>query len=565
MNTLPNLRSLVGARRRLRDLALAVLAGLMLAVAFPPLELEFLAWFWPAPLLLTPASRMKRWRAINGYALGCAAFLPMLWWLNTIGFAAGIILGLACAVFPLLWYLAIVAVLDRLIGKPEFRETPPRTDDMSLAPTWLSPTRFIAFMLFSAACWTTLEWTRSWILTGFPWNPLAASQWQNPLMLSLLPWTGVYGPGFVLVCVGFAVAWFVVGWQRRLMRGFARPSSWPGFVVVLLFLPVFVLELRGPQIPPPDRTLRLAAVQGNIPQIRIFTDREFWDALDVYDTLTRQAVRTHPELDLVVWPETAVPSPLFADPEYHDRVAALQESTGVPLLLGSLHIQRLHSRQSDATIHTNSALLVSAGAELVDFYSKTHLVPFGEYVPFGNALPALREAIGMGRDLTPGREFTIFNLPGDVRAGINICYEDAFPNISRRFALRGADLLFTLTNDAWYATSAGPRQHMIHAVLRAVENRRPLFRSGNNSDTCLILPDGTVVDALVDPKTGYPFVRGWRTYNVPVTLNAPLTFYTRHGDVFAWICTVLTAAALGWCLAIAMRRRLKLWQLISQE
>ncbi len=563
---LPNLRPLVGVRRRLRDLALAALAGLMLAATYPPLELEFLAWFWPLPILLTPVSRMKRWRMLNGYALGVAIFLPSLWWLNTIGFHAGLVLGLACAVFPLGWYLITASILQRLTPKPNPAQQTPTTPEQSvLATTRLSPLRYILLTVFSAAAWIAMEWIRSWILTGFPWNHLGTSQWQNPTMLSLLPWTGIYGPGFLMVCVAFAAAWIVAGWYHRFRFGGKRPSPIPALTVVALSLPALVLNLRTSQIPPPNDILRVAAVQGNIPQIRSYTNQQFRATLEIYDMLTRQAVHAYPELDLIVWPETAIPAPLFANAHYYQTVQKLLRDTGVPMLVGSLHIQQLFPDREDAVIDTNSVLLLNAKAELVDFYSKTHLVPFGEYVPFGDTFPALREAIGMGRDLTPGREFTIFNLPKDVRAGVNICYEDAFPGISRQFVLRDANLLFTLTNDAWYATSAGPRQHMIHAVLRAVENRRPLFRSGNNSDTCLILPDGSVVGALVDPQTGNRFVRGWRTYEVPVIKNAPTTFYARHGDVFAILCTIATFIALGTIFTQEIIRRHRLWQLISQE
>ena len=563
---LPNLRSLLGVRRRLRDATLAALAGLMLAVAYPPLELEFLAWFWTLPILLAPVSRVKRWRILNGYILGVSLFLPSLWWLNTIGFQAGLILGLACAVFPMAWYSLTGSVLNRLTPRPHpAQETPSTPEQYTLSPTRLSAPRYILLMLFSAAAWITLEWIRAWILTGFPWNHLGTSQWQNPVMLSLLPWTGVYGPGFLMICVAFVAAWIIAGWYRRLRHGTARPSPIPAMAVVALFLPVLILNLRTSQIPPPSGSLRVAAVQGNIPQIRAYTDQQFRATLEIYDTLTRQAVHAYPDVDLVVWPETAIPAPLFADAHYYQTLRRLISDTGVPMLIGSLHIQQLFPDREDTIIDTNSALQLNADAELVDFYSKTHLVPFGEYVPFGDTFPALREAIGMGRDLTAGREFTIFNLPKNVRAGVNICYEDAFPEISRQFVLRDADLLVTLTNDAWYATSAGPRQHMIHAVLRAVENRRPLFRSGNNSDTCLILPDGSVSGALIDPLTGNRFVRGWRTYDIPIYRATPLTFYTRHGDLFAYVCTAATFLALAAVCAFKLTRHHRLWQIISQE
>jgi apolipoprotein N-acyltransferase len=186
-------------------------------------------------------------------------------------------------------------------------------------------------------------------------------------------------------------------------------------------------------------------------------------------------------------------------------------------------------------------------------------VPFGEFTPFERLFPWLTDIIGMGRSLTAGREFTVFELPRGARAGVNICYEDIFPEISRQFVRRGANVLMTLTNDAWYAESAGSRQHLIHAVFRATENRRPLLRAGNNSDTCLILPDGRIVGLLYDLDTGSRFVRAARCYDVPVWQKQELTFYTRYGDVFAYGCALamlLTWVFLAQRCLIEKRRRL---------
>ena len=171
----------------------------------------------------------------------------------------------------------------------------------------------------------------------------------------------------------------------------------------------------------------------------------------------------------------------------------------------------------------------------------------------------------MGRSLTPGSEYTVFALPQGVYAGTNICYEDVYAEISRAFVRRGANVLMTLTNDAWYAESSGSRQHMVHAVFRAVENRRPLFRAGNNSDTCLILPDGRVTGQLRDPATGSAFMRGARLYRVPVWREPGFTFYTRHGDLFAHSCALATLVLGLAVFGSWLRRKHTLLQRVSRE
>jgi apolipoprotein N-acyltransferase len=203
-------------------------------------------------------------------------------------------------------------------------------------------------------------------------------------------------------------------------------------------------------------------------------------------------------------------------------------------------------------------MLLDAETKVLDHYDKIHRVPFGEYVPFSRYLPWLVKWIGMGRDLTPGTEHTVFDLPKGVRAGVNICFEDAFAGISRAFVQRGANVLVTITNDAWYAESSGSRQHLLQAVFRAAETRRPLLRSGNNSDTCLIMPDGSITNLLCNPDTGNPFYRGAGVYDVPVWADPPTTFYTRHGDLFAILCVLAAVGLVGGLLGRAYRARLAL-------
>ena len=170
----------------------------------------------------------------------------------------------------------------------------------------------------------------------------------------------------------------------------------------------------------------------------------------------------------------------------------------------------------------------------------------------GEAL--LREMIGMGRDLTPGKAPHLIELPKGLKAGINICFEDAFPEISREFTLLGANLLCTITNDSWYNQSCGAEQHTSHVIYRAVENRRPFFRSGNNSHTCFITPDGNRLGQLT-AKDGSPFTRDFQAYDLPVYDGWPNTFYTRHGNLFAILCTILAAAELLRLAANAFQRK----------
>lgn len=545
-----NAADLVRGRRLTAILGAAIGSGLLLSASFPPLEVDALAWVALVPILLAPASRRLWVRLLAGYLFGFAHTFTNLFWLNTIGFGAGVLLAIYCAVFPAAWYMLAVATAN-----------PPRSaDDLALRPA--SPIlsrkdRPLAQLLqpfLLASTWVTLEWVRGWLLTGFPWNQLAVTQWRHGRLIVISRLTGVYGLSFAIVAVNVVLAYIVAGRLSRPRVPGKRPVPWAPLAVSVPLVVMIAYCWNADMNMVPDRELKIVGVQGNIPQCRIYTDEQLQHAKKVYRDLTLAAA-TVPDVDLCVWPESALPAALLWNRESADMLANVLAALDSQLLAGSINFAPFTNRDGEDDIRVfNSALHFSREGHLIQTYDKIHRVPFGEYVPFSKYLPWLVDFIGMGRDLTPGAEYTLFQLEDDVRAGVNICFEDAFPRISRQFTRRGADLLMTITNDAWYAESSGSRQHMVHAIFRAVENRRPLFRSGNNSDTCLIMPDGRVVGLLVDPVTGDRFVRGYKVYRVPVELNAPVTFYTRYGDLFAGLCVGATVVCLG-CIGFRWYRR----------
>ncbi len=537
-----NLRHLVGWQRLAIRLLGAVASGLLLSAAFPPIEFPLFIWVALVPILLVPAPPTFWRRLALGWVFGFSHAVTNLFWLNEIGFGAGVLLALIIACYPMLWYVLFTGLLNL------WRE---ERDDANPIPGLgglRRPSRQLGAMLLGACLWVGIEWLRGWLFTGFPWNFLGVALWQSPALLRLCAYTGVAGLSFLIAAVNLALAARLHDFRRAWRDGQRAGYSWPLAGLILLFLPVLALRFLAAPPPEADRALRVLAVQGNIPQCREWTEEEFQTSLDTYVGLTRD--NAGPKgVDLVIWPETAVPAPL-GYPAYYQAVKDLQAYTEIPLLLGTVDYRTPATADGAAgsELSFNSAMLLDAKMNALDYYDKVHRVPFGEYVPFGRFFPWLVEWIGMGRDLTPGTEYTVFDLPKEARAGVNICFEDAFPGISRAFVQRGANILVTITNDAWYAESCGSRQHLLQAVFRAAETQRPLLRSGNNSDTCLILPNGSIVDPLRDPETGYPFYRGAGVYDVPVCDNPPTTFYTRHGDWLAGLCACVSAGVI--CLLV---------------
>ncbi len=549
----PNLKAYLSARRLWLRFGAAVLSGLLLSAAFPPLEMDDLAWVALLPLLLAPVPATPARRLGLGWIFGFAHFGTTFNWLNQVGIGLGPLMGAVCACFPAVWYWAATA------------RRQPRATDSSPNPDHSAAGADILQALLLPAVWVALEWVRSWIFTGLPWNQLGISQWQRLGLLRLTTVTGVYGISFLIVAVNIAI-WHLARRTIGRFRGQGgRRLPWSAPVVAALVAGAVVGVHSSPQLGKPSGTLQVASMQGNIPQIRQWTPEQLTHSLKVYTALSRIAAATKP--DLIVWPETAVPAAILYNQEYATAFHGMMQTIRTPVLLGSLDYQTLPPETAGAEpdfLAFNSAMLFDAQARLLDSYNKTHLVPFGEYTPLERFWPWLTRWIGMGRSLTPGSEFTIFRTGKGAQAGINICFEDVFPTISRRFVLAGANLLVTLTNDAWYAESSGSRQHMVHAVFRAAENARPLLRAGNNSDTCLILPDGRVSGLLYDNASGNRFVRGFRQYSVPVYPSPGLTWYTRHGDLFAKACALVATGFFLFLAGIWLERKRRLMERIHQ-
>jgi len=541
----------------------AVVSGLLLSAAFPPLRWDLLAWIAFLPFFVIPQPRLWRERLAVGYIFGYVHFASSLLWLNEVGFGAGFLLAIWCALFPMAWYALFSALAWRL--RQDLARPFPGAGFLFIHRTG----SLIIAAIFAAALWTSLEWVRAWLLTGFPWNQLGISQYRRAGLIQCAAFTGVYGISFVIMLVNAVLAIEATRIIRFAIIPGRRSFPWHFALVTLVLIPVCWWG-RSPESLPPESTpnLTVLAVQGNLPQCRFWTEEQFQDALTTYVGLTRTAFAELEEShkpDLVIWPECAVPADLNNHTYTVARNQLLQE-IDTPLLLGATQFRLPHqgAAPQDALLF-NSAFLLNPQGQTVEYYDKVHRVPFGEYTPFGDQLPWLRELIGMGRDLTPGRDLHLFNLPNGAYAGVNICFEDVFAELSRNFARRGANLLMTITNDSWYNESSGAEQHLSHVVFRAIENRRPFFRSGNNSHTCLITPNGRVLGQLTDTKTGKVFARASALYELPIFDGWGETFYTRHGNLFAHACAALSVLVLAWLAADFINRKKSLLAIIRPK
>ena len=536
--------------RRLALLACAG-GGFLYAAALPPLNFSFAAFFALLPVMVY-VSLERRWymRALAGWLWGWCWAICAYFWLREIEWFVPWLLAPVIALFPTVWAV-VTGIVSRSLLFPPLVEgcgMDSRRQYLARGPRlW----RLILMGLHAAALYIVIEYTRSRL---FVWNDLAVTQYRNLVLIQLAALIGSYGVGFGVALVNSA--WWMLFFRRGWRAAIVLMS-----LAVLLFLSGWCYA-RWRHVPKPDVEWKVLAIQGDLSQRRHATEEEAAEALTVYGELSEQGLAQHPDADITVWPEGAIPVLYHSNlqrcnirlpegdltAEYQRIVRDLTLIKKKKMLLGALDIeeatlQRMKSNDPPLGV-TNSALLIDAWGGVIGRYDKYHRVPFGEYVPFRRYLPdSWIKMIDMGRDLVPGQKLTyIAELPAGeggrhtIRPGVVICYEGVFSYVTRGTVLHGANVLVALSNDAWYPRSCEPEQHLANATLRAVECGVPMVRVGNNSGSGIVMPDGSFAQALEVPgPESRPELRrgrGVRLLRVPVTEFPSPTLFLRIGDLF---------------------------------
>jgi apolipoprotein N-acyltransferase len=482
-------------------------------LAFPRPGWDLLGWVALAPVLaLAATARAPRGALLEGWVAGVAFFLPLLRWLtHTMTTFSPMPMPVAILVV-----LALAGYLGLFWGGTAW----------TLA--WLRPRLGARALWLAPALWVAGELARTYLLSGFPWGFLGYVPSRRLLVIQLAAWTGVYGVSALLVLVNTALAWALVERRRRATAA-ALAVAAAAVAGALLVGRAHLDASAGP-------TVAVAVVQGNIPQAVKWDAAYKAETLGIYGALTRQAA---PGSRLVVWPEAAMPAYVRFEPAAMVWLTDLAAQVRVPLLVGVPDAEPDGRRMR----YLNSAFLVDPEGVRAR-YDKIHLVPFGEYVPLKRLLffvEAIAAEIG---DFTPGRQVTVLPLEG-APFGTVICYEVIFPGLFRRFVAEGASFMANITNDAWFGDSGGPLQHLQMVPLRAVENGIAIARAANTGVSAFVLPSGEIRSTL---PLG---VRGILRADLP--LRRMTTFYTRFGDVFAFACAAIAAAAVLARLAAGRR------------
>ncbi len=360
------------------------------------------------------------------------------------------------------------------------------------------------------------DWLRGWIFTGLPWAQLG-HVWIGTPVAQSAAYVGAIGLTAITVT---AAALPLAFWRHSPFR---LPGAGPGLILsALLVATLWVGGLNRLDTPVIPRGITLRLVQPDADQALKWDPdwaQIFWQRL----LEESAAPASGPRPDAVIWPETAVS---FLLNQADEALPILSEAAGAPVLMG---IQR-----ADGTRYYNSLVEVAPGGTVTQIYDKFHLVPFGEYIPWGNLLSRLgigAFAAQQGFGYTPGPGPAVLTPQGLPPMQVLICYEAIFPQHLR--AVSGAEWLLQVTNDAWFGTVSGPYQHLAQARLRAIESGLPLMRAANTGVTAAIDPLGRITAELPLGATGH----------IDAALPAPLpeTLWMRIGN---WPVLLAAVAAL---------------------
>jgi apolipoprotein N-acyltransferase len=522
----------------LRQSLMALASGALLILSFPNFGLAFLAWVALAPLLLVIARGVTIRRALwLGWLTGIVfTFLAENWiahsmvyfgeMLTVIAYAVALLFAAILAIFPAI-FAGAMSILANRIG-------------------WWS-------MALAPIVWVATEWLRP-MITGVTWNALGVSQAQHFPIAKLARLGGVYLISAEIVTVSALIVLMLKARERNVAKAAA----------LLLIAAAMIFALPGTDTE--NRSMSGAAVsvlgvQPNLMPNSSDTAEAFDRNLEASIKLTREGLDRAPgkTAGIIVWAES--PMPLFYenDAGLRNRLEDLARETGSYLIINTVAREGENYFNSINIVSPESGAQNKTRSEGLTRYDKIVLVPFGEYIPWRPVLGRFVPSI-VG-DFTHGREAVVNTLrlqttrralisdneaispeaiertTNYVRVGAFICYEAAYPGIIRQFVRNGATLLVNVSNDAWFGNTAGARQHLLHAMMRAIENDRDLVRVTNTGISALVTADGRIIDQMPAFSA--------RAQVWEAEARRGQTFYVRHGDWFAYGCAALSLLALA--------------------
>jgi apolipoprotein N-acyltransferase len=479
---------------------LATASGVLLFLSFPKYGSGFLAFIALIPLFLAIREATSiRHGLLLGFITGLVCHIGLIYWIAYVvvnyGYLPvylGIVLMLLLSCYLSL-YLALFAAAIVL-----FR-------------------RNIGLYILAPVLWVCLEYCKSYLFTGFPWENLGYSQYLNKNLIQFADIAGVYGLSFLIVLVNAAFFEVLAEKSKKKLLSAA--------VVILIIAGVLIYGVqRTKQV---DKALQNVAamevllIQGNIDQSIKWNEYFQKETINIYEQLSLQNAPV--KGGLIVWPETALPF------NYQDANLLQKQVRDIALKTNSWFIFGSTSYENvpNDTNYYNSSYVLSPDGEIKGKYNKVHLVPYGEYVPLRNIFPFIKKlTAGMG-DFSAGTGYQPLTID-NKKIGILICYEGILPFAGRSYKREGAELLINITNDAWFGSTSAPFQHFSMAVFRAVETRLYLVRAANTGISAVISPQGQIIARTnIFEKAA---IKG------NIKFSKIQTIYVKYGDALVFVC-----------------------------
>ncbi len=481
----------------------ALLCGVFFFLSFPKYGWGLIAWIAFVPLFFALRNVDTLLRAmLLGWIAGVVSFIGIFYWIVWVLVNYGYLpLYLSLMIMLLLvFYLSIYFALFAA-GIVYFRKKVP-------------------LFIIAPVLWVCLEYVKSKLFTGVPWENLGHSQINNFYFIQLADITGVFGLSFLVMLLNVAIFEII---KKKSGKSFALAAA-----IFILWSCVYVYGiLRVNDI---DQAVKnspakeVFLIQGNIDQ-----------AIKWKESFQNETFRIHEELSLrslenkgglIVWPETAVTANFQDENNVRRRIREMSVKTGNWFLFGSISYKAGEGKKD----YFNSAYLISPEGIVSGRYDKVHLVPYGEYVPMKTIFPFVRSlAAGIG-DFTEGKGWV--PLQSDLgKIGVMICYEGIFPEAGRAYKKAGTELLVNITNDAWFGSTSAPYQHLSMSIFRAVETRMFFVRAANTGISAIVDPTGKIiVQSRLSEKDS---IHG------RVQLIQMASFYAKYGDWLAVTCFII--------------------------